>query len=67
MSTDPGVPQGSASDEPSPTDAESRATTGASMSRELIALLRHRIATRYYDQAQVIDRVARALVKDARM
>jgi len=32
------------------------------MSEELIALLRQRIATRYYDQPQVIDVIARAIL-----
>jgi hypothetical protein len=36
-------------------------TPGGQMSPELIALLRHRVATRYYDQPQVIDRIARAI------
>lgn len=33
------------------------------MKEDLVALLRYRIATGYYEQAQVIDRLARALVK----
>jgi hypothetical protein len=32
------------------------------MSEELIALLRQRIAARYYDQPQVIDVIARAIL-----
>jgi hypothetical protein len=31
------------------------------MTEELVALLRHRVATRYYEQPQVIDAVARAI------
>lgn len=33
----------------------------AQMSVEMLALLRHRVATQYYDQPQVIDRIARAI------
>lgn len=33
------------------------------MTDELIALLRYRVATRYYDQPRVIDAVARAILK----
>jgi hypothetical protein len=33
------------------------------MSQELIALLRHRVESRYYDQPQVIDAIARAIVR----
>jgi hypothetical protein len=33
------------------------------MTEELIALLRYRVATRYYDQPRVIDAVARAILK----
>ena len=32
------------------------------MSEELIALLRQRVAARYYDQPQVIDVIARAIL-----
>jgi hypothetical protein len=32
------------------------------MSEELIALLRQRVATQYYDQPHVIDVIARAIV-----
>lgn len=32
------------------------------MSEELIQLLRHRVAARYYDQPQVIDMIARAIL-----
>jgi hypothetical protein len=32
------------------------------MSAELIALLRHRIASRFYDEPQVIDAIARAIL-----
>lgn len=35
------------------------------MSAELIALLRHRVATRFYDKPQVIDAIARAMLKRA--
>jgi hypothetical protein len=35
----------------------------AQMSNELLALLRHRVTTRYYDQPQVIDRIARAVLR----
>lgn len=31
------------------------------MTKELVALLRHRVATRYYEQPQVVDAVARAM------
>ena len=31
------------------------------MSAELLALLRHRVATRFYDQPHVIDQIARAI------
>jgi hypothetical protein len=34
---------------------------GAAMSPELLALLRARVATRYYDRPQIIERVARVL------
>jgi hypothetical protein len=34
---------------------------GDPMSGERLALLRHRVATRYYDQPQIIERVARVL------
>jgi hypothetical protein len=33
------------------------------MKEDLVAVLRHRVATRYYDQPQVIDRLARELIK----
>jgi hypothetical protein len=33
------------------------------MSEELVALLRHRVATRYYDQPRVVDAVARAILR----
>ena len=36
------------------------------MSQELASLLRHRVATRYYDQPQVIDTVARRVAADVR-
>jgi hypothetical protein len=36
------------------------------MSEELVAFLRHRVATRFYDQPQVIDFVARAILREAR-
>jgi hypothetical protein len=36
----------------------------AQMSVEMLALLRHRVATRYYDQPQVIDRIARAICRN---
>ena len=32
------------------------------MTDELAALLRHRVATRFYDQPQVVDAVARAII-----
>lgn len=31
------------------------------MSEALVELLRHRVATRYYDQPQVVDAIARAI------
>lgn len=34
------------------------------MSEQLVALLRDRVATRYYDQPQVIDAVARAMLRN---
>ena len=34
------------------------------MKEELVALLRHRVATRYYEQPQVVDRLARTLIKE---
>jgi hypothetical protein len=34
----------------------------ARMSEELVALLRQRVATRYYDQPHVVDAIARALL-----
>jgi hypothetical protein len=37
----------------------------APMSAELLALLRHRVATRFYDQPQVIDHIARAIAQHA--
>lgn len=33
------------------------------MTEELVALLRNRVATGYYDQPRVIDAVARAILK----
>lgn len=33
------------------------------MSDELIALLRQRVATRFYDQARVVDALARRLLR----
>jgi hypothetical protein len=33
------------------------------MKEDLVALLRYRVATRYYEQPQVIDRLARALIE----
>ena len=33
------------------------------MSEQLVALVRDRVATRYYDQPQVIDVIARAMVR----
>ena len=36
------------------------------MSEELVALLRHRVATRYYDQPQVVDAIARGLLRGKR-
>ena len=33
------------------------------MSDDLLALLRYRIATRFYDQPQVVDRIARAILR----
>ena len=33
------------------------------MTDELVALLRDRVATRYYDQPRVIDAMARAILK----
>jgi hypothetical protein len=35
---------------------------GAPMSPELLALLRQRVANRYYDQPHVIERIARAML-----
>jgi len=68
MSNEQGIPQGSDANEAGPADAESHSpTTGAPMSPELIELLRYRIATQYYDHPRVIDCIARAVVKDARM
>jgi hypothetical protein len=32
------------------------------MSPELVALLRHRVATRYYDQPRVVDSIARVIL-----
>jgi hypothetical protein len=37
---------------------------GSQMSGELLTLLRQRVATRFYDQPQVIDRIARALIQN---
>ena len=37
--------------------------TESSMTDELVALLRNRVATRYYDQPRVIDAIARAILK----
>ena len=36
------------------------------MTEELVAQLRDRIATRYYEQPQVIDAMARAILSRAR-
>lgn len=36
---------------------------GHDMSDELVALLRHRVATGYYDQPQVLAAVARAIAR----
>ena len=36
------------------------------MTEELVALLRNRVATRFYDQPQVIDVVARAILEELR-
>ena len=36
--------------------------SGLQMSEELIALLRQRVATQYYDQPKVIDVIARAIL-----
>lgn len=38
-------------------------TRAAVLSPELLALLRHRVATRFYDDPRVIDAVARAIVR----
>lgn len=38
---------------------------GAPMSPELLALLRYRVATRYYDQPRVIERIARVIRMEA--
>ena len=38
------------------------AQNGLQMSDELIALLRRRVAAQYYDQPQVIDVIARAIL-----
>jgi hypothetical protein len=35
------------------------------MTEALVALLRQRVATRYYDQPQVIDALARAVLNSA--
>lgn len=36
------------------------------MTDELVAFLRHRVATRFYDQPQVIDVVARAILREVK-
>jgi hypothetical protein len=41
-------------------DGESGGET--EMSAELLALLRHRVATRFYDQPLVIEQIARAIL-----
>ena len=33
------------------------------MKEDLVALLRYRVATRYYEQPQIIDRLARVLIE----
>ena len=45
------------------TNAEPVRKGDAPMREDLVALLRYRVATGYYEQAQVIDRLARALIK----
>jgi hypothetical protein len=43
------------------TDHAQQAQSSGTMSDELIALLRYRVTTRYYDQPQVMDAVARII------
>jgi hypothetical protein len=38
--------------------------TGSDMSAELLALLRYRIASRYYDEPAVLDQIARAILRE---
>jgi len=43
-------------------DPATYSETSVWMSEELIALLRQRIAAQYYDQPQIVDVIARAIV-----
>jgi hypothetical protein len=45
------------------TNAERVRKGESPMKEDLVALLRYRVATRYYEQPQVIDRLARALIE----
>jgi hypothetical protein len=38
----------------------------SAMTEELVALLRDRVTTRFYDQPQVVDAVARSIVREAK-
>ena len=49
-------------DSPTP-DTETVRKGNAPMKEDLVALLRYRVATRYYEQPQVIDRLARVLIE----
>ncbi len=42
-------------------DLSQQGQSAGAMSEELISLLRYRVTTRYYDQPQVIDAVARVI------
>ena len=42
-------------------------TGGLPMSQELVALLRHRVATWYYDQPRVVDAMARVIQRTGKL